>query len=160
MESSPSGFLKVNTDAVTFEGGRYLCIRVVIRDSMVEILAASSKVLPASFSAKISKALAIQEGMLLAAEMEVSHAIFESNALSTIQTINDGIHGGELGHIIRNIREVSSSFTWCSFQHLKREGNRVAHELARVAGNLGASQVWKRAIPSLVKHLITEDLCL
>ena len=127
---------------------------------MVEILAALSKVLPALFSAEISEALAIQEGMLLAAEMEVSHAIFESNALSIIQTINDGIHGSELGHIIRNIREVSSSFTWCSFQHLKREGNRVAHELARVAGNLGASQVWKRAIPSLVKHLITEDLCL
>ena len=122
-KAPPSGFLKVNTDAVTFEDGRYSCIGVVIRDNMVEVLAASSKVLPTSFSAEISEALAIQEGMLLAPEMEVSHAIFEFNALSVIQTINDGIHSGELGHIIQNIREVSSSFIWCSFQHLKREGN-------------------------------------
>ena len=67
---------------------------------------------------------------------------------------------GELEHIIWNIRKVSSLFSWCSFQHLKREGNKIAHELARVARNSGATQVWKRSIPSLIEHLILEDLCL
>ena len=154
------GFFKINIDAVAFEDGRNLCIGVVIRDNMGEVLAASRKVLPASFSTEISKALAMQDGVLLAAEMEVSHAIFESDALSIIQAINDGIHGGELGHIIMNIREVAALFTWCSFKHLKREGNRVAHELARVARNSGASQVWKRSFPSLVEHLLIKDLYL
>ncbi|XP_075645849.1 auxin-binding protein T92-like [Castanea sativa] len=92
--------------------------------------------------------------------MEVSHAICESDALSIIQAINDGVLGGEFGHIIQNIREVSSSFSWCSFQHLKREGNRVAHNLAKVARNTGVSQIWKRTIPGPVEHLILEDLCL
>ena len=73
---------------------------------MGKVLAASSKVLSASFSAEVSEALAMQEGVLLTAEMDVSHAIFKSDALSIIQAINDGFHGGELGHIIRNIREV------------------------------------------------------
>ena len=108
---------------------------------MGEVIAASNKVLPTSYSAEISEALAMQDGVLLATEMEVSHAIFESDALSIILAINGGIHGGELGHIIRNIREVATLFSWCAFKHLKREGNRVAHELAKVAGISGVSQV-------------------
>ena len=159
-KAPPLGFFKINIDAVAFEDGRNLCIGVVIRDNMGKVLAASRKVLPASFSTEISEALAMQDGVLLAAEMEASHAIFVSDALSIIQAINNGIHGGELGHIIRNIREVAALFSWCSFKHLKREGNRVAHELARVARNSGASQVWKRSFPSLVEHLLIKDLYL
>ena len=102
----------------------------------------------------------MQDGVLLTAKTEVSHAIFESNALSIIQAINGGIHGDELGHIIRNIREVIALFSWCSFKHLKREGNRVAHELAKVARSSGVSQVWKMSFPSLIEHLLIEDLCL
>nr|POE68052.1 hypothetical protein CFP56_39192 [Quercus suber] len=78
---------------------------------MGEVFAASSKVLAASFSAEISEALAMQEGVLLATEMDVFHASFESDALSIIQAINNGFYGGELRHIIQNIREVSASFT-------------------------------------------------
>ena len=127
---------------------------------MGEVLAASNKILPASFSAEVSEALALQDGVLLAAELEVSHAIFESDALSIILAINDGIHGGELGHIIRNIRELTVVFSWCSFKHLKREGNRVAHELAKVVGFSGVSQVWKRSFPSFLEQFLVEDLCL
>ena len=69
---------------------------------MGEVLTASNKALPTSYSVEISEALAMQDGVLLATEMEVSHAIFESDALSIILAINYGIHGGELGHIIRD----------------------------------------------------------
>ena len=68
---------------------------MVIHDNMGEVLATSSKVLPASFSIEILEALAMQEGVLLVAEMEVSQAIFKSNALSIIQAINDGVQGGD-----------------------------------------------------------------
>ncbi|XP_065622475.1 uncharacterized protein LOC136064535 [Quercus suber] len=159
-KSPPTDFYKINTDAAAFDDGRNSCIGVVIRDNKGKVLAALSKVLTASFSAKASKALAMQEGVLLATETDFSHAIFESDALSIIQAINDSFHSGELGHIIRNIREVSAAFIWCSFHHLKREGKRVAHELARVARNSGASQVWKRSFLTFVEHLIIEDSCL
>nr|POF20472.1 hypothetical protein CFP56_63889 [Quercus suber] len=159
-KAPPSGYFKINTDAAAFDDERCSCIGVVIRDCRGVVLAASSKVLSASFPAEISEALAMQEGVLLAAEMEVSHAIFESDSLSIIQAISEKLHGGEFGHIIRNIWEVAASFTWCSFKHLKREGNKVAHELARIAKNSGASQVWKWSCPSLVEHLLVEDLCL
>ena len=93
-------FFKVNTDATTFDDERKSCIRVVLRGCKGEILAASSKVLPAPFIAEISEAVAVLEGVLLVAKMEVTHAIIESDALSIIQAINDGVFGGELSHIV------------------------------------------------------------
>nr|POE67812.1 hypothetical protein CFP56_29351 [Quercus suber] len=68
----------------------FLCPGVVIQDNRGDVLAASSKVLSASFSAEISEALAMQEGVLCAAEMEVSHAIFESDSLSIIKQLLKG----------------------------------------------------------------------
>ncbi|KAL0002042.1 hypothetical protein SO802_015823 [Lithocarpus litseifolius] len=159
-KAPPLGFFKVNIDATASDDERKSCIGVVIRGSKGEILATSSKVFPVSFTAEISKVVAVLEGVLLAAKMEVTHAIIKSDALSIIQAINDGVFGGELNHNIQNIREAASFLGWCSFCHLKKEGNKVAHELARVARITDVSQVWERTFPSLVEHLIIEELFL
>nr|POF08916.1 hypothetical protein CFP56_22791 [Quercus suber] len=65
--------------------------------------------------------------------MGLSKVFFESDALSIIQAINEGNVSGEFGHIIQIIEDLVSSFSWCTFQHLKRDGNRVAHDLAKEA---------------------------
>ncbi|XP_030940050.1 uncharacterized protein LOC115964974 [Quercus lobata] len=123
-QAPPSGFFKINIDGAASDGSPS-CIGVPIRDCRGSLIAASSKVLPAPFSAEISEALALQDGVLLALELGISHAIV--------------VLGGDLGHIMQNIKNISSSFSWCSFQHLKRSGNRATHELARVARIFGVS---------------------
>nr|POF08917.1 hypothetical protein CFP56_22791 [Quercus suber] len=72
--------------------------------------------------------------------MGLSKVFFESDALSIIQAINEGNVSGEFGHIIQIIEDLVSSFSWCTFQHLKRDGNRVAHDLAKEARMSGVSQ--------------------
>ncbi|KAK9986499.1 hypothetical protein SO802_031450 [Lithocarpus litseifolius] len=128
-KAPPLGFFKVNTDATASNDERNSCIGVVIRGCKGEILAASSKVLPASFTAEISEVFAVLEGVMLAAKMEVTHVMFESDALSIIQAINDGVFVGELGHIIQNIWEASSVFSWCSFCHLKGKATELLMNL-------------------------------
>ena len=152
----PLGFFKINTDGTASDGSPS-CISMAIPDCRGSFIAASSKVLPAPFSTEIIEALALQDGVLLALELGISHAIVKSDALSIIQVINEGVLGGDLGHIMQNIKNISSSFSWCSFQHLKRSGNRAAHELARAARISGVSQVWKGVCPSFVEHVIIED---
>ena len=105
----------------------------------------------------MTEALTLLHGALFASEMEVSHAIFESDALSLIQSINSGVVGGEIGHILQNIKSIAFSFSWCSFQHLKREGNRVAHELAKNARVTSVSKIWKGVNPIVVEHLLIEE---
>ena len=128
-----------------------------VRDSRGFLIAALSKVLPASFSAEITESLALQDGVLLAYDLGLSHVLVESDALSVIQAITCCDIGGDLGHIFQNIKDVSSSFTWCSFQHLKRSGNKAAHEVARAAGSSGVSRVWYGLCPSFVRHVILEE---
>ena len=148
-QALPVGFFKVNVDGAAFDDGRPSCIGVVIRDSRGFLIAASNKVLPASFFAEITESLALQEGVLLASDLGISHVLVELNALSVIQAISRYDLGGDQGHIIQNIKDISSSFSWCSFQHLKRSGNRAAHEVARAGCFSGVSWVWIGMCPSL-----------
>ena len=55
----PVGFFKVNVDGAAFDDGRPSCIDVVIRDSRGFLIAASNKILPASFFAAITESLAL-----------------------------------------------------------------------------------------------------
>ncbi|KAL0008148.1 hypothetical protein SO802_009650 [Lithocarpus litseifolius] len=154
----PSGFYKINVDGASTHDGTNSSIGVIICDNQGIPITASSKVLLSPYTAEISEALALLHGVLLAAEMKMSHAIFESDALSIVQALNQGDVGGEIGHILQDIRTISTSFSWCSFQHLKRDGNRVAHELAKAAKLSGISQTWKGVYPNCVKHLLLEDI--
>ena len=94
------GFFKVNVDGAAFDDGRPSCIGVVIRDSRGFFIAVSNKILPVSFSAAITESLALQERVLLASELGISHVLVESDAPSVIQAISSCDVGGDQGHII------------------------------------------------------------
>ena len=114
-QAPPLGFFKINVDGAALDDGKPSCIGVVIHDCRGFLIAASNKILPTPISVEITEATALQEGVLLASEMGISHVLVESNALSVIQAIIECDLGGELGHIIQNIKDISSSFSWCSF---------------------------------------------
>ena len=58
---------------------------------------------------------------------------------------------GVLGHILQDIRSLALAFNWSTFQHLKRDGNRVANELARDAKLTGHSHTWKGVSPPFIQ---------
>ncbi|KAK9995630.1 hypothetical protein SO802_020316 [Lithocarpus litseifolius] len=110
-----------------------LHLKVIIRDHSGTTVGALNKLLPSAFPASIIEAFALLQGVLFAAKMGSTKAIFESDALDPIQAVNTNENGGVLGHILQDIRSSALVFKRSSFQHLKRDGNRVAHELARDA---------------------------
>lgn len=58
------------------------------------------------------------------------------------------------------IRSLLKSFSSWKVSHLKREYNRVAHELAKFAKCKGISPVWKGIAPPFVQHLLQSLLYL
>nr|POF02769.1 hypothetical protein CFP56_25128 [Quercus suber] len=90
-------------------------IRVIIRDNHGSPLAAMSKLLPMPYSANVTGALALPQGVQLSIEMNLSQTIFESDALSLVQALNSREAEGELGHILQEIRNTKNSFSFCSF---------------------------------------------
>ena len=131
---------------------------MVIRDEEGRVVAALSKMLPLHYPAECTELFAMEQGLLLAQEMELSNVIFKTDALSVIQAISQDLSGSEMGHLIQGIQLAKASFNSCSFHHLKRDNNRVAHKLAQFAKCNHASQTWKGVSPPFVAHLIQSDL--
>jgi len=88
---------------------------VIIRDNHGSTLVAICMLLPMPYSTEVTEVLALQQGVRLAIEMNLSQTIFESDALSLVQAINSEEAGGELGHILQEIRNSKISFSSCSF---------------------------------------------
>ena len=63
-----------------------------------------------------------------------------------------------MGHLVHSIQSMKSVFSCCSFSHMKRDYNRVAHELAQFAKCNQASNLWKGVIPPFLAHLFHSEL--
>ena len=55
-------------------------------------------------------------------------------------------------------RRVSASLRFCKFQHVRREGNRLAHALARRAVLSANTDVWVESLPSDLDDVFQLDL--
>ena len=84
--------------------------------------------------------------------------MFESDALTVINAINDSAFGTPFGHIIPDIIHVQASFEFCSFRHLNRAFNYAAHEFAQFAPRNGSFHLWKGVTPSFLEPFVQADM--
>ena len=76
-----------------------------------------------------------------------------------IQAINAGGPNRTLfGHIIEEICNFRSSLASCSFVHVRREGNKLAHALARRAVLSADTDVWVEELPNDLDDVFRFDL--
>ena len=129
-ETPPRGAFKINVDGATSEQGRNSGVGVVIRDFRGKVIAACSKYLAGLFSMMEVELLVVKTGILLAKELKISNIIIESDVLAVIQSVEKGEIGGCLGHLVHGIILSLKDFISWSLNRVKRNYNRVAHELA------------------------------
>ena len=154
----PPGFHKFNVDGATNNIGNHSNIRVIIRDHTRAIIGAFNKLLPSGFPDPTTEAFALLQGVLFAVEMGLTKVIFESDDLALIQVVNSNENGGDLGHILQDIRSQALVFNWSTFQHLKRDDNMAVHELARDARLMSHSHTWKGVSPPFIQQILIEDM--
>ncbi|KAK9989549.1 hypothetical protein SO802_029788 [Lithocarpus litseifolius] len=103
--------------------------------------------------------MAARKAVELALEIGISNVIFEGDSdiiyrelISTDPSL--ALHG----HVIQDIRCLVSSFVSFSFTHVRRQGNNVAHALARWAINSSNSTVWMEDVPPDIQYVVQADL--
>ena len=144
----PLGFYKVNVDgASSIDGSGVSGVGVIIRDELGFVVAALCKALPMHHPAEWTEFLALEQGVLLAKDLNLSKVFFESNASSVISVVSQVYNEGIMGHLVQSIQSMKSFFSFCSFSHVKKEYNMAAHELAQFAKCNQTSQLWKGVIP-------------
>ena len=129
----PRGVYKINMDGATTERGRNSSIGVIIRDYKGEAIAGMCRLLNGNFSVLEPELLAMEAGILLAKDLGFQQIIIESNSLFAAQSILAKIISGETGNIVQGTLCNLDCFGSRKVQHVKREFNRVAHELAHYA---------------------------
>ena len=139
----PEDFYKANFDAALFDTSNMTGIRVVIRDCNGNIIGALSQKIALPQSIEQARALAATRAMAFARELSLFKVIFEGDCRWIIKAINTKEPCHTLfGHIIEEIWSLAPSLMTCNFQHVKREGNNLAHVLARRAVVSTDTDVW------------------
>ena len=89
--------------ASSIDGSGVSSVGVIIRDELGEVVAALCKALPMHYPAKWTKFLALEHGVLLAQELNLSKVIFESDASLVIAAVSQVSNGGIMGHLVQSI---------------------------------------------------------
>ena len=103
------------------------------------------------------EALAMECGLLLAKEHMLPNIILESDALNAVVNVSTAVTSGCLGHIYQGIHGLLSSFNSWKIKHVKKDGNRAAHELAQYARMKDESCYWEGVCPPLLDQIILEN---
>ncbi|XP_030939695.1 uncharacterized protein LOC115964547 [Quercus lobata] len=153
------GGYKANFDAAFFENSELAGIGVVVRDSSGNVMGALSQKIPKPQSVEHAEALAACRAVILVKELLLSQACFEGDCQRVIQAINACASSRTLfGHIIEVIHFFSSSLACCSFVHVRREGNKLAHALARRVVLSADTDVWVEELPNDLDDVFRSDL--
>ncbi|XP_023914568.1 uncharacterized protein LOC112026118 [Quercus suber] len=144
----PAGSYKANFDVALFEESNFAETGVVFRDCMGEVIGALSQKILLPQSVEHAEALAASRAVQLATELCLFDVIFEGDSLRVITAINSAeACRAMFGHIIEEIRGHSLSLARCQFKHIRREGNSLAHALARRADLIADNDIWVEELP-------------
>ena len=107
---------------------------VIIRDSQGLAMAALAQNVQLASSVVEMEALATTRAVELAVEIGLDRIIFEGDSSIVIRGLTDQVPNfAPLGFLIKEANELANQLTHVKFQHVGREGNSVAHNLARHA---------------------------
>ncbi|KAK7857643.1 putative ribonuclease h protein, partial [Quercus suber] len=142
------GTYKINYDGAIFPQQGKAGIGVVVRDEVGAVLASLSQQMPLPTTVAQVEALAARRAVEFALEMGVTIVVIEGDSESICRELQDPSPSLALhGHVLQDAKCLSNSLQSVSFTHVRREGNTVAHGLARWAINWPNLTVWMEDVP-------------
>ncbi|KAL5756816.1 hypothetical protein ACOSQ2_021562 [Xanthoceras sorbifolium] len=146
----PPGFLKLNSDVAVNLGFPFAGIGCTIKDNLGFVVAASSKPFEGLFSAEVGELLALREGLLLAAGLNLKIEFVEVDAVNVVSGVSDGdFFFSPVGHVVNDIRALYKELGVVSSLAIPRVRNSLAHSLASLALSSKKDQLWLNCKPSV-----------
>jgi len=122
-------------------------------------MASMSQQVPLLATVAQVETLAVRRATKFALELGITKAIFEGDLETICRELNDPILSRALhGHLLQDVKSLSNSFQFVGFSHVRRQGNTVAHALARRAMREQDLTVWMEDIPPDIHHVVQADL--
>ena len=115
----------------------------IIRNSFGGMIAATSTFIFHLVDAPMAEAYALKEGLMLAQHIGGNRLIVQSDCMEVVEIMgNGGFMANSAVAIYDECNIAWSGFEEISIEHLSREANQVAHELARQAMLTKENCIW------------------
>ena len=102
-----------------------------------------------------AESIAALHGVLLGHELGVPSVIFEGDAKQVVQAVNAQEPCNCIyGHIVEGIQDALKGCTRTCFTYIAREGNCVAHGLAKEAILHVMDTTWRNDIPPCIHDIV------
>ena len=150
---------KANFDSALFEHLGFAGLGVVVRDDRGYVLVALSQKIALPQSVEMAKALAAKRAVQLASEMSFLRVMVDGDCKRVVQALQaQGRSFTLYRHVIEDVRRIGAMLQTCSFHHVLREGNSLAHSLARRPVLTADTDVWVEELPSDLDDVFQNDL--
>ncbi|KAK9677866.1 hypothetical protein RND81_11G172600 [Saponaria officinalis] len=139
-------------------GGRGVGLGAVARSSTGEVAWSCVRQYETVMEALMAEAQAVYHGVEEAIRAGFKRVVFESDCLLVVQALKDGGSGLScFSLIIDDILNLCNFFDEYSWSYVRRDGNKVAHELARLQPWEIGRRMWLSRVPESIIHLVTVD---
>ncbi|XP_075665318.1 uncharacterized protein LOC142634977 [Castanea sativa] len=133
----------------------------VIRNSRGEVMAAMTAKGPAVQCSKEAELLACRKAMEFATDTSFTTLIVEGDSVNATRSITSTKDNqSAFGHIVGNIWHLMGALEWVSVSCTKKNGNKVAHVLARYAQHVNSDSFWMEKVPSIALESVNFDASL
>ncbi|KAK9992096.1 hypothetical protein SO802_027081 [Lithocarpus litseifolius] len=153
-----NGF-KVNYDGAICQKNNCSGVGVVIRNNEGLVVASIAQNFSQAYKLVEIEAMAATRAIEFAGEIGVDGIVVEGDSsvvANALRTKNLGM--ASYGVFIDDARVLERNFIELAYSHTRRESNKVAHGLARLALNLSDTNVWMEDVPSSLSHFVQANI--
>ena len=105
------------------------------------------------------EAMEARRAILLAVELGFQQCVVEEDSEIVFKALSrESSDRSSFDHIIKDCKSIMGLLKTCSFSHVKRKGNGVAHALARRAKKYFPLLVWMESVPPDISFLVHIDV--
>jgi hypothetical protein len=150
----------VNVDTAIFASYRRMGMGVMICDHNGIRAAACSERNNEVVTPEIAEAVAMCRAISLANDEGYDKIIIISDCLSVVKRVRAESQDRSIcGPVIHDIRNISKTFTSCSFHHVNRALNVVAYCLAKLSESIICS-VWCGVVPDCIRETLCNGIIM
>ena len=132
---------------------------LVIQDNNGAMLASCSEKIHQGYKADKVEALAALKAVTFARELGFWRATLEGDSLGQIKALKSTECSlSPTGLLVGDVKMVAYSFERLLYSRVKRNGNRVAHSLAKNALRIPDFQIWMENVPSHIVSILDLDV--
>ena len=132
---------------------------MVVRNCNGEVMASLIQQLEQAFQPMEVEAIVACRVVEFGSEIGVDYAIVEGDSEVIVKALRNNDNGlTPFAPLINDISLFSGLFSELSYSHIKRDGNKFAHSLARLALITPCCTMWMEDVPSRTLPFVQADL--